>query len=296
MTSPLGFVSVSNGKLFDFPAWYVLSMLACIGLGTRSFCCADMIDKIKGSRRRHNDQEPSVTTAADIRETLQAFADDVFSSSVEQRWFVKAFKVAEQHEQDSQYLTTIIETTGGIHARVAQSRMSHSPALKARPCRFCILPPHAHRLHCKAQAPRSHNHWTLAACSRKRLRHQRQTIHAAGSLWRSCECTRSESFACLLITPGGQWQPAGDHKCCQHLVAFRGNAASHVGSVVRCSHTTVRFLSIVGSITETMPSTARGCSGVHSRRASNLCCPGSSATSCNRLPPTLPNRSQAVSL
>ena len=37
-------------------------------------------------------------------------------------------------------------------------------------------------------------------------------------------------------------------------------------------------------------------SGVRSGRASNLCCPGSSATSCERLPSTLPVWSQAVAL
>ena len=140
LTSPFTCGALPNARLFDFPFWYSLSMFASIELGNsrllelpllfpplrdRSHNAsppdtelgdspllgAELLEKIKESRRLHSEQEQPAIFASDITEVLQTFLDDGFSVDVKRRWFMKAMKVTKQHQNDDGHITALIETT-----------------------------------------------------------------------------------------------------------------------------------------------------------------------------------------
>jgi len=101
-------------------SFYFVRMLVCLELPNVRFTDlpntsqhADLIDKVVQHRRKVAESraaQPALITASDVKDVLQKFSSDRFSSHANKRWILDVLNVPKQKRQDPEYLLQILET------------------------------------------------------------------------------------------------------------------------------------------------------------------------------------------
>ena len=101
----------------------------------------ELIEKVVQHRSNAADAsagQPANIRASDIKDTLQAFADDPYSAYAKKRWLWIVLKVPKEKRQDPDYLPQLFETAVNefleelhAHVRIDLPRSKHTLAVLA---------------------------------------------------------------------------------------------------------------------------------------------------------------------
>ena len=104
---------------FSSPLWYFSRMLVSVELPRHRFVDmpiannhAELIDKVvqhRSNAAKASAAQPALITAGDVKEVLQDFCTDPFSSHANKRWLLDVLKVPKANRQDPEYLPQMFE-------------------------------------------------------------------------------------------------------------------------------------------------------------------------------------------
>ena len=139
--------SIRSFRINVLPEYFV-RMLACLELPNLALKDlpipghhTELIEKVVQHRSNAADAsagQPADIRASDIKDTLQAFADDPYSTYVKKRWLWNVLKVPKEKRHDPDYLPQLFETAVNefleelhAHVRIDLPRSKHTLAVLA---------------------------------------------------------------------------------------------------------------------------------------------------------------------